>query len=131
MMSAIQIELPDETYAYWQKLAHRRQVSIGQLAGETLIQLTAYAQPNLDDLDSFSDGELRKIVQQIFNPLHRARLDQLLDLANKGQVTITEIAELDHLTELSSEYLLVRSKALALLKERGQDIQSYLYLPKP
>lgn len=57
--------------------------------------------------------------------MSRARLDQLLDLANKGQVTMTEVAELDHLKELSSEYLLVRSKALALLKERGVDIAKF------
>jgi hypothetical protein len=57
-MSAIQIELPDESYAYWQKLAHRRQVSIGQLAEEALIQLTAYAQPNLDE-----PGPLRSVIR--------------------------------------------------------------------
>jgi hypothetical protein len=38
---------------------------------------------------------------------------------------MTEVAELDHLKELSSEYLLVRSKALALLKERGVDIAKF------
>ena len=81
---------------------------------------------SLDRLDGYGIDELWSVVHQRLTPAQDRRLHELTALARDGEIKAQEDAEFHELLGLVEKQMLMRSRALALLQERGQDIASYL-----
>lgn len=57
-----------------------------------------------------------------------ARLRELTDLSKRGVLTNDEQIEMEGLVNAVDQYVILRSKALLLLKERGYDLEQHLKL---
>ena len=55
-----------------------------------------------------------------------SRLRELIALGDEGEMSAEHLEEMDGLVELVDHQMLLRSEALLLLKQRGQDIQKHL-----
>ena len=125
---AITIDLPPELYVRIQQMAANGQTSIEQAI---LDMLTAGASPTdletqLSLLDLFSTEQLWALVYQRFDSQDERRMAALIERAKGAKLPASEQAELDKLLDIADYLVLLRSKALATLKERGQDVDSYL-----
>src|SRR5687768_392845 len=79
-------------------------------------------------LEDEIDKRLWSVVDQRLSPEEDSRLHDLLDKGNAGTITDVEREELAALVAEVNRQMLERSKALALLQERGHDIKGYLGL---
>ncbi len=82
----------------------------------------------LDALNNFSDEQLWIIVQRRLTPKQDARWRELTDFGNRGTLTTEQNAELQAWVARLDGQMLLRSRALRLLQERGHDIQRYFGL---
>lgn len=80
----------------------------------------------LKRLDTLSDVQLWTVVYQRLMPQDQARYEELRDHLKQQPLRAIEEAELDHLVALIDYQMLLRSKALLLLKERGYDTENYI-----
>lgn len=80
----------------------------------------------LDALEAFKDYELWAIVSRRLSVTDAERLHELNSDEKRGVLTTEEQVELDHLLAQVNRDMLLRSKALLLLKERGHDISTYV-----
>jgi len=76
-------------------------------------------------MQSLEDEQLWALVQRRLTPKQDARLRELLDLGNRGQIHSKDEAELSQLVAMVDEQMVLRSKALVLLQRRGHDIDLY------
>ncbi len=83
-------------------------------------------QPNLSALEGLSDEALWEIVNEPFNSDDDMRLAELTQLGKMGKLTAQDDAELQTLLTVYRQFIIRRSKALFMLKQRGVDIESYL-----
>ncbi len=82
----------------------------------------------LDSLHDFSDEQLWEIVNRRLSWVQDSRLRELLALDKRGTTTEQESNELDDLVAVVDRQMLLRTKALVLMKQRGHDIDAYLNL---
>ncbi len=80
----------------------------------------------LDALDTFKDYELWAIVNRRLSVSDEARLHFLASEEKRDDLTSEEQNEFDLLLAQVNRDMLMRSKALLLLKERGHDITTYV-----
>ena len=80
----------------------------------------------LDALEAFKDYELWAIVSRRLSATDAELLHELNSEEKSGILTAEEKRELDHLLAQVNRDMLLRSKALLLLKERGHDISTYV-----
>ena len=78
-----------------------------------------------DALSGFSDEQLWLMVQQRLTPKQDARVRELADRGNRGVVSDLEATELEAWVARVDNQMLLRSRALLLLKRRGHDINQY------
>jgi hypothetical protein len=81
-----------------------------------------------DQLKSYRDDQLWAIVYQRLAWPQRERLRDLTERGKQGNLTSAEQNELETLIERADHLTLLRSEALGLLKQRGEDIDRYLKL---
>jgi len=79
-------------------------------------------------LESLPDEQLWALVYRPLTWPKSARLRDLTSLGNQGALTEPEQAELEALIDDADRHALLRSRALLLLKERGQDVEARLML---
>ncbi len=79
----------------------------------------------LDKLDTFPDDELWTVVNHRLSSTDATRLHYLGSEEKRGNLTPEEQREFDNLIAQVNHDMLLRSKALMLLKEHGHDITSY------
>lgn len=77
-------------------------------------------------LKDFADEQLLAVVHQRLAWPHDARLRELAQLGQLGQVTEEEIVEMENLVAKFDHQVLLRSEALLQLKRRGHDISKLL-----
>jgi hypothetical protein len=130
MMTAvhtISIDLPAEPYDRVNRVAELSRCSIEQalLEGMPWLYTTVFADilTSLEKLESLSTIELWAIVYQRLRMEDESRFEELKQI---DQRTNTEQHEIESLLGLLDYQILLRSKALAVLKERGQAIDLYL-----
>jgi len=80
----------------------------------------------LDALDTFKDYELWAIVSRRLSVTDSDRLHFLASEEKRTTLTPEELSEFDRLVDQVNRDMLMRSKALLLLKERGHDITTYV-----
>lgn len=80
----------------------------------------------LDALEAFKDYELWAIVSRRLSAADAERLHELNSEEKRDVLTAEEQLELDQLLAQVNRDMLLRSKALLLLKERGHDISTYV-----
>lgn len=129
---AVSIELTEELYEGVRQVAEWS----GQPIEKVLIEgmLWWYNKIRADDVDAlmkrfrtFSNVELRAVVYQRLPLQDVERMDFLTEKGKAGLLTPEEKNELDDLVDLIQYQMLLRSEALLLLKERGQDADGYFY----
>ena len=122
------LKVPAAIFERAQVFARHRNCSAEAVLLESLAMLFS---PDADDtngsdsLSGFSDGQLLSILRQRLTPEQDARLSELLDLGNQGQLDERSEAELASLVHRAEKQMLLRSKALAALHRRGHDIDLY------
>lgn len=131
---SITLDLPDELYERIQAEASQRPVEI--VALETLGAV--FRQPldqNGGDLDEllaemaeYHDSQLWAIVRRRLSWMQSLRLRELSAKRKQEALTPDEERALNQLLNLVDRQMLLRSEALLLLKQRGQDVESYLKL---
>ncbi|MDE2635586.1 MAG: hypothetical protein OXI30_04410, partial [Chloroflexota bacterium] len=70
--------------------------------------------------------QLWALIYQRLTQSQDSRMRDLLYRGSEGTLTKQEKAELKYHVDLVDRQMLLRSRALVLLKERGHDIDSYL-----
>ena len=78
-----------------------------------------------ESFQTLEDEQLWALVQRRLTPKQDARLRDLLDLGNQGELQSQDEGELTKLTSMVDQQMVLRSKALALLQRRGHDIDLY------
>ncbi|MCY3915802.1 MAG: hypothetical protein OXG49_07295 [Chloroflexi bacterium] len=80
----------------------------------------------LDRLSDCTDEQLWALIYQRLTQSQDYRMRELLDRGTEGRITKQENMELNYYVDLVDRQMLLRSRALLLLKERGHDIDIYL-----
>lgn len=73
-----------------------------------------------------SDEQLWAIVQRRLTWPDSVKLRELMAASKAGELSLSDRAALDNLLDQVDRYTLLRSHALLLLKQRGQDVEKYL-----
>ncbi len=128
MSQQITLQLPEELYQRMREAAEASDRSVEDLLLESAsIIFPDHADlSTLDSLAAFSDGQLWNVVLRRLGENQSLRLHNLSDEQKQRALNETEERELDYLLDLVDRLMLLRSKALLLLKQRGQDVDSYL-----
>lgn len=77
-------------------------------------------------MNAFSDEQLWALVYRPFALAQDVHLRELTALGKAGHRSDAEQAEMERLIDLFDQYVLVRSQALVLLKQRGYDVEQRL-----
>jgi len=95
--------------------------SLSLLYGEMTVDM----EEQLDHLPTYADSELWVVVYSHLSAPKTERLNMLTEQREQNNLSTAERNELDDLLQLIDRQMLLRSRALRLLKERGQDIEQY------
>lgn len=77
-------------------------------------------------LKNLSDEQLWTVINQRLPSDEDQRLSLLIEKGKAVDLSAQETAELEALIKKENQQMVIRSKALVLLKQRGHDIDSYL-----
>ncbi len=124
----ISLELPPRMYERLREISNERnspmQAVMVEMLAPFLDPTTADVDVVLEEMDGYPDKALWEIVYQRLTMSERRRLDDLIEKGKQGARTPAEDSEVQALLDQVERQMLLRSKALALLVERGYDIQS-------
>jgi hypothetical protein len=124
---AVLLQLPDYLYEHANQVADASNRSIEEVLIES-IALTFNKRdelPSDEELSQYGDDELWAVVHHRIAWLEQARARDLIALSKAQKLSPEEDEELHHLIDVLDDYMLVRSKALAMLHERGHDTASF------
>jgi hypothetical protein len=128
------LDIPDDLYQRLQEAAEASDRSPEDIVLETVDLLlsqpsvSASVDSLLSGLSNYSDTQLWAVVHRHLPWVHSLRLRELNAKGKEGALTSAEENELDGLVTLVDRIMLLRSQALLLLKQRGQDVETYLKL---
>lgn len=130
----ITLQIPDELFESLRETAVASERPIETVMLESLNVL--FQRPSLAtniealllELRAYTDEQLWAVVYRRLPWTQSLRLHELAAKGKQGFLTETETTELEQLVDLNDRYMLLRSEALLLLKQRGQDINPYLKL---
>ena len=127
---AVWVELPNDIYEPMQRIAQERDSSVQNVLIGFLKMLISdefdVASLTPAQLESYSDEELWAIVWRPLATSVDLRLQELSDLADLGKLTDVQRVEMARLVGVVDHYVLIRSKALVMLKKRGHDVENRL-----
>ncbi|MCU0511933.1 MAG: hypothetical protein MUE40_05105 [Anaerolineae bacterium] len=124
MKHPVSLQLSEDWYARLQAAAEQTHRSIESIVVDSLAWLFD-AQPDitLQNLPHLTDVALWALVQRPLTYPVETRLRELTALSKLDALTAAEQQELSRLVERYDEYVLLRSRALLLLQERGHPIE--------
>lgn len=124
----VTLQMPEEVYELAQQVAEESHISLESVVSNsvTIAYGPTRGKPDLKSFETFSDEKLWRVVWRPLSVELEIRLDELSDLGDRGKLTDAQRAELKDLVAEVNRFVLIRSKALAELKKRGHDIESYL-----
>ena len=133
-VQTIQIQLPDDMYERFQRVAYATDQPLEEVVLQTI---QGNLPPSLDDLDPesrrivadlphLSDDLLWRIAKEALPPKQWRRHQHLLQKGLDAELTAAQTQELESLREAADRLVTRRSYALALLKWRGHTIPSHL-----
>ena len=127
--STVELEISLEIEDHVRAIAEGENCSIESVLQEGLALLfggDSIVEHQLDRLNGCTDEQLWALIHQRLTRAQDERLRELLDRGSDGTLTEQEHAELKYMVDLVDRQTLLRSRALALLQERGHDINHYL-----
>lgn len=127
MSNPVALHLPDKLYDRIRATAERHNRSLESVMVDSLALIfdtTSHISP--ENLEEATDEELWAIVQRPLAFPVDIRLRELTALSKLGQLSPAQQEELDRLADHFDEYILLRSRALVVLKQRGHDVEQRL-----
>lgn len=106
--------------------------AVNHLTDDQLAQLQQHitqkrhAKPDLSAFEALSDEALWGIVNEPFNPDDDVRLAELTQFGKVGKLTAQDDTELQTLLTAYRQFIIRRSKAVLMLKQRGADVEAIL-----
>ncbi len=128
--STVELEIAPEIEDHVRVIAEGENCSIESILQEGLALLfggDSIVEYQLDRLNNCTDEQLWALIHQRLTRAQDARMRELLNRGSEGTITEQEKAELTYIIDWVDRQMLLRSRALALLQERGHDIDTYLY----
>ena len=125
----VTLELPEELYERVRQAAQDSQRSVESVLMDTIALMFASDVSEAlspDDLETLHDEQLWAIVYRPLAWPQDTRLRELTALGKSGALSGDEQAEMEMLIDAVDRYVLLRAKALLLLKERGHDVEHRL-----
>ncbi len=127
--SPILLQLPDELYERLREIADYSHRPVESVLIDSLTLLFGNLPTiNPQELTNFSDEQLWALVHRPIAWPQDVRLRELSDLGKHGALSVDEQSELETLIDAYDQYVLLRSQALLLLKQRGHDVEKRLKL---
>ena len=127
---SVLLQLPQELYERVRELAQGSHQPIEQILLDSLSlvfgDLPPESELNPDTLQSLSDEQLWALVYRPLAWPQDARLRELTALSKLHPLSENEQAEMEALVGQVDRYVLLRSQALLLLKQRGYDVEMRL-----
>jgi hypothetical protein len=131
---SITLEIPDDLYEQVQQAADASERSPEAILLESIDVL--FRQPAastsidhlLNELPHYSDAQLWGVVNRQLPWTQSLRLRELSGRNKQGELLAPEQTELYNLIDQVDRYMLLRSEALLLLRQRGHEIKNYLKL---
>jgi hypothetical protein len=122
------LQLPDKLYERIREVAANSNRPVENVLLDSLALLFGDwpDETPLESLQAFTDEQLWAIVYLRLGKPDDERLNMLIDLSKRGELTQAEEAEMERLLDTEDRYILLRSQALVLLKQRGHDVESRL-----
>jgi hypothetical protein len=126
---SVSVELPDDLYRRIREVAERNKRSVESVLRESLEVMFGAASMAPEDmqalLEHYRDDQLWAVVYQRLAWPRKERLQELMTKGEEGELSGAEQEELEVLLDEVDRYTLVRSQALHLLEQHGQDVQHY------
>jgi hypothetical protein len=128
--STITLNLPASLYEKLQQVARQQRRPVEVLMLDSLSLL--FEEPSEivalkpESLSAFSDEQLWALVYRHLALPQEARLEELAAKGGAGSLTGPEAKEQAQLIAAFDHYVLLRSQALVILKQRGHDVESRL-----
>jgi hypothetical protein len=128
MSQQLHLELSDELMWHIRKAADASARSVEAVAVESLGLLFGGSAVIADVayMDVYTDQQLWAVVHQRLAMDDDQRMQALIETGKQGDLADSDQAELDALLEKLDDFILLRSNALLLLKQRGHPIEAYL-----
>lgn len=127
--STIELVIPDDIFQSARDIARDGNRSIESVLQDGLTILFGTStdeQISPESLNEFSEEQLWEVVHRRLSWAQDSRLRELTALGKQGVISEEEKNELEHLVAMLDRQMLLRSKALVLMKQRGHDIEAYL-----
>ena len=127
--STVELEITPEIEDHVRVIAEGENCSVESILQEGLALLfgsDSLVEYQLDRLDDCTDEQLWAMIHRRPTRAQDYRMRVLLDRGNEGTITEQEKAELTTIVDLVDRQMLLRSRSLAVLQERGHDIDAYL-----
>lgn len=127
----VQLRLPPDVYERARQIAKANDRSVEAVLLDGLSLLFGnLPETNVspDALRKYTDEQLWAVVHHRLAWPQDTRLRELVALGKQGQLTDDERAEMERLIALVDRAMLLRSQALALLKQRGHEVEKQLKL---
>ncbi len=124
----VTLQIPEVIYELAEQIAGISDMSTEDVLLDRLTSsLTDFSLDLSDqDLETLSDDQLWALVMSPFGIAQRLRLRELNLIGKQGELTDEEDAEMERLLDEVDDYVLRRSSALLILKQRGHDIETQL-----
>jgi hypothetical protein len=124
---SILLQLPPQLYARVRQIAQESNRPLESVLVDSLALLFGDQETlSPEQLTAFSDDQLWGVVHRPFAWVQDIRLRELTVLGKLGALTDDAHEEMEHLIEAVDHYVLLRSQALMLLKQRGYDVEKRL-----
>lgn len=124
------LQLPEELYERVREAAKTSNVPLERVLLDSLTlifgELPGEAEFAPETLKTFSDEQLWALVYRPLAWPQDARLRELTALSKDGKLSDEERVGMEHLIDQVDRYVLLRSQALLLLKQRGHDVERRL-----
>ena len=127
--ATIELEVPSAVLDVARSIAEAQNSSVEAVLQDGFEMFLAAAPSRalaLKSMEAFSDEQLWAIAHRPLSWAHDLRWRELQVVNKRGALTAEESAEMDELLAARDRQVLLRSKALVLMKRRGHDIDSYL-----
>jgi hypothetical protein len=126
------LQLPEDLYERVRQIAEESKRPLENVLLDSLTLLFGdwpdEATFNPQFLETLTDEQLWAIVHRALAWPQDIRLRELTALGKQGNLSAEEQTEMERLVNQVDRYILVRSQALMLLKQRGQDVEHRLRL---
>ncbi len=129
---SVTLQLPDDLYERVQEAAEASDRPLEKVLIESLDVLFAHPAESLStdnllaEMASYSNAQLWAVVYRRLPWTQSLRWHELSAERKQGTLVDAEQKELEGLVNLVERDMLLRSEALLLLKQRGQDVDDYL-----